>query len=476
MELIKKLIELRRLAQEQLDKLVEAPGKEGRNLNDTEKLEFDKLVVDIRAYDDRIEELRETERRAAAAAVVAGQIEGLDIGEGRVHIRHEPMTYDRNGGKAAANGGQGSSFFGDVFASQMRGDTDARQRLMTHRREVEKELAGREARATQTFDRGLEGVTRELRDITRTDGAGGEFVPPLWLVEEYAAKERAGRTFANLVNNRPLPPGTDSINVPRITTGTATAIQTADNSGVQETDIITATLTVPVQTIAGQQDVSIQLLEQSPIAFDEVIFSDLIAAYNANVDAQCLNGSAGSGQVRGLRNVTGVNTSTYTDATPTVPEMYPKLADAINKVATNRFRAPELLLMHPRRWYWELAALDSSSRPLVVPIAQGPYMAEGVGMQVVAEGAVGSQLGVAVYIDPNVITTAGAGTEDEIYATRPSDHWLWESSIRTRVLPDVGSGTLTVRLQVYAYLAFTAGRYPTATTILSGTGLIAPTF
>ena len=53
---------------------------------------------------------------------------------------------------------------------------------------------------------------------------------------------------------------------------------------------------------------------------------------------------------------------------------------------------------------------------------------------------------------------------------------LFESSIRTRVLPDVGSATLTTRLQVYGYAAFTAARQPKGIVEIGGAGLVAPTF
>jgi hypothetical protein len=105
----------------------------------------------------------------------------------------------------------------------------------------------------------------QQRDITRVDGAGGEFVPPLWLVSDYAEMIRAGRVTANLVRSIPLPGGTDSINIPRITTGTSAAPQTADNGAVSETDIVTTSVAAPVRTIAGQQDIALQLLEQSPL-------------------------------------------------------------------------------------------------------------------------------------------------------------------------------------------------------------------
>jgi HK97 family phage major capsid protein len=193
-----------------------------------------------------------------------------------------------------------------------------------------------------------------------------------------------------LVTNLPLPPGTDSINVPKISTGTTTAIQTADNQSVSETDLADTSVSAGVKTIAGQQDVAIQALEQSPVNFDQIIFADLIADYATKVDVQVLSGSNASGQVKGITGATGINTVAYTDTTPTVAELYSKLADAVQKIHTNRYLRPDVIVMHPRRWAWMLAALDSSNRPLVVPNAQGPTNAIGSFGGVLSEQVVGS--------------------------------------------------------------------------------------
>lgn len=166
---------------------------------------------------------------------------------------------------------------------------------------------------------------------------------------------------------------------------------------------------------------------------------------------------------------------TYTDATPTVGEIYAKIADAINRVNTLRFLPPDTLIMHPRRWAWFLSALDTTNRPLVVPSGIGQNSSATMN-EVTAEGAAGTLLGLPVYLDPNIPTNLGGGTEDIIIVGRFSDALLFESSIRTRVLPDIGSGTLTVRLQVYGYAALAAGRWPKSFATVGGSGLIAPTF
>jgi hypothetical protein len=60
-------------------------------------------------------------------------------------------------------------------------------------------------------------------------------------------------------------------------------------------DPTTATVTAPVRTIAGQIDAALQLLDQSPLAFDEIMFADLLADYAMQLDIQLWNGSGAPG-------------------------------------------------------------------------------------------------------------------------------------------------------------------------------------
>ena len=57
---------------------------------------------------------------------------------------------------------------------------------------------------------------------------------------------------------------------------------------------------------------------------------------------------------------------------------------------------------------------------------------------------------------------------------RASDVVLWESGIRARVLPETKAQNLTVLLQLFGYVAFSASRYPQS--IVELTGLSAPTW
>jgi hypothetical protein len=96
---------------------------------------------------------------------------------------------------------------------------------------------------------------------------------------------------------------------------------------------------------------------------------------------------------------------------------------------------------------------------------------------VVSQQVVGFMHGLPVVTDPNLPTTLGAGTnEDVIHVLRASDLWLFESSLRTRALQETRATTLTVLFQVYGYLAFTAARQPKSIVEIGGTALTPPTF
>jgi HK97 family phage major capsid protein len=430
----------------------------------------------------RLEREQETRRAADAAAQ---RLNGDDpTGRPPARVLSEPRTY---------NEGVSSSYFLDLARVQLnQGDGDggvgaARDRLARHAKELEVELGTREARrdelAADVTDRELRraGYSRRARDNAfekrvnpnRTDGQGGFFVPPLWIVDEYIDLPRFGRTTANLCRQMPLPNGTDSINLPKVATGTTAAVQSADAGGVSSTDLTDTSVSAPVRTIAGQQDIAIQLLDQSPWGFDEVVFADLLADYNMKLDVQVISGSGSAGQVQGILNVSGINAITYTDATPTLPELWVPLLQAASQVAKNRKMPATGVVMTPSLWYWALSQLDTTGRPLIVPanVAFNPAADGGL---LEADGPAGMfTYGLPSFIDGNIPSNLGAGTnETRVITARWQDMYLWEGSMRTRVLSEVLSGTLQVRLQVYNYVAFMPHRRPETISVISGTGVI----
>ncbi len=454
-EFIKKLNERRSALLEEIRSAITAAETEERDLTDDENASIVTLRMQIAELDVRIADLVEDERREHEAAEAIAALEGrTGAGVGGGRVTNEPTTYGR---------GAQHSFYRDLAHAHAPGgmaDPEARERLQRHRQETDVELRSRPE-------------LEQRANMSRTDGTGGEFVPPLWLVDQYVPLARAGRVAADLCRNLPLPAGTDTITLPTVATGTAAAEQ-SDGSSVQKTDMTTSSVAGAVRTIAGQQVFAMQLLDQSPINFDEVVFADLISDLFAKLDVQVLNGTATNG--KGLLQLASTISVSYTDASPTVPELYPKIADGDQQVHTNRFMPPQARLMHPRRWGWILASLDANSRPLVVPNAQGPQNAFAGMDDVRSEGSVGSLQGLPVYVDANIPTNLGGGTEDAIITARFDDLYLYEGALRSRVLYETDADTLSVRLQVWEYFAVLFGRYPKAIAKVTGTGLAAPTF
>jgi hypothetical protein len=86
-----------------------------------------------------------------------------------------------------------------------------------------------------------------------------------------------------------------------------------------------------------------------------------------------------------------------------------------------------------------------------------------------------TRLGVSVVVVPSMPTNLGGGTnEDRVILVDSDEIDLYLNQPTIRVAEDVLSGNLQVRLQTFQYGALLANRQPTATGILSGTGLAGP--
>lgn len=443
-----KVVERRDAVKAEMDAVLEAVASEDRTdltVEETEKV--DALVEEARSLDTKIEKLKAqadadakaSEVRASVASVATPRVGGTTV-------TRESRTYSER---------SDSSFFKDAYNAQFKSDFTAQDRLARHMREEE----------------------IERRDVGTAQFEG--LVIPQYLIDLAAPLARAGRPFADFATNKmTLPPSGMTLNISRMTTGSSTAVQVTQNDAVSETDVDDTLLTVNVRTIAGQQDLSRQAIERGT-GIDVFVAADLIKSWHTTLDSQILNGAGTAGTIKGLR-ASGGNAITFTSTAPTVGLLYPKLADAIQQIQTNSFTNPTHFIMHPRRLAFLLAAVDSTNRPLVVPAANGPMNAAGVGTGGSAYGNSGYQMmGLPIITDANIGTTYGTTTnQDEIYVVNAGESHLWEQpgSPFTLRYDATGAGNLTIKTVVYGYAAYTAERYPLAASIISGTGLSAPTF
>lgn len=494
----------RNALQSDLDSFLgEIEQRDDKSMSDDDKAGFDDRTVAIVAEDDLIGKLEESEARSKAAAEAAAKVETPEIRVGR-----EPLTYEQFNNER--------SFFRDMatiasnaIGANVAGEAQARERMARHNQEVEVETRKLDRENRGSFNRFIdqfgEGASYEARvNPNTTAGTGGEFVPPLWLVADYAPLERAGRVIANRVGSRPLPGGIDVINIPKITTGSLTGSQTANAVPVTSRDIVTTSVSANVITIAGMEDISMQLLEQSPISMDSVIFDDLSRDYDLQLDKQVIAGTGSTfGQHRGVlaqtaasansttsfntdvtkaNAVTCASTLFWDGTTATSFTQYRSIVNAVTNIETLRFAPPTAIWGHPRRINsWSLASDSTIGRPLFTQYGAFNNLGAQENFPQV-QGVAGELYGLPVVKDANVPIACAtgsltSGSGDVIGVVREDDLLLWEGAMRMRALPEVLSGTLQIRFQIYAYSAFIPDRFAPSTSIITGTtGLAAPSW
>lgn len=512
--------------------------------------EVRRIGGEIAEVDEQLKDFREQRDRDARAAEIrakSGDTGPADGGAGGkpsgVQVTSEPTIYGQH---------SGHSYFLDLCRATLnRGAGDggiqgARERQDRHQQELAVDMPAREKRrdaeATQQLERRLSGadlehgsprerrVARaeqramerasafgvpmyEKRIISRTDGQGGYEVPPLWLVDQYIGYLRAGRTFADLWHNFPLPSGTDSINIPRFTVGTGTGAQPGDGAPVTGRDAQDSFVRAQIMTVAGQEDAAMQLLDQSPLNYDEIIFMDLAADYNMQLSAQLmlgsgfpqLNGLYPTGQLWGngsIGTAGATNAGWYTIANALTTNqwignpgstfsLYTAGGQLKSRIGRSRFLPPTAWVSNSAIWEALAVSTDGNNRPLVVPDQNGPFNAIALDSGQAPEGLQGRMLSLPYYVDPNIPLTfggtsatqpslgsisnghtapydgsGGTSTNANVFtpliAARWDDMFLWEGMMRTRVLTEVLSGNLAVRFQMWAYAASMPNRYQDA--------------
>ena len=434
------LIEKRDASLAKAEAIVEAAQAEARELTPEQDAEIAASLDEVRSLDEQIKTHSELEKRSAEAAELRKE-KKFDAAVAPAVVKSEARTYSP---KAE------TSFIADAYAAQFNNDFAAKDRLARHMNEEK----------------------IERRDVTSANFAG--LVVPQFLTELAAPFARAGRPFLEVARKHQLPDSGLVISISKVTTGSSTAVQT-EGAAVSETNMDDTKLDVSVVTVAGQQNVSRQAIERGT-NIDSLVMADLVSAYHTNLDSLFVTTSATS-----LTN-TITQVVTYTDASPTVAELYPKLADAIQRIQTNFFAGPNFILMHPRRLAFILAALDDQKRPLAVPVPNfngQPAIASGNGAPVYGNSGY-TIMGLPVITDANVITTNGAGAnEDVIILGNTQEAHLFEQGAGEPMMlrfEQPKASELDVTMIVYGYSAFTANRYPNAFSLIGGTGLVTPTF
>lgn len=439
---LSKLQENRTSKTDLIDATLTRAVTEDRDISEIELANIQALKLEVEKLDERINQIAEIELRNSAnaeiAAKVDSQVETRNSGGARV-ISEEATYHNRSK----------NDFLADAIAAEFGGSYEARDRIARYQREV-----------------------LETRDSGTSNFAG--LVVPQYLVDSFATLRRAGRPTLDISVNSALPAQGMTLNIGRLTTGITSYVQASENSAPTESSPDDTLLTVNVNTVASMFDLSKQAVLRGT-GIETQLLGDAVRSYQTKVDALAINGSGSSGEHLGILNTTGINAVTYTDASPTYAEFFPKLVQAITDVSTNFFGSATHIVMHPSLAGCILRALDGSNRPQFTSNLGNPQNAAGTFQRPGYDLGGFQILGIPVVLDANMPTNLGAATnQTAVIVGNFDESYIFEDNSGTPLYvrfeqPD---GNIAIRTVVFGFSAYTAGKYPAAFSAITGTGLI----
>jgi HK97 family phage major capsid protein len=299
--------------------------------------------------------------------------------------------------------------------------------IFTQPRELPALTAGQFAHKMLSAQRGnrdaIDFVTA-AGEATTTDNAG--LIPVPYLREVIGVVD-SSRPFIDSIERRALPAAGMSFRIPRWQV-LPTVAETDELATPSDTMTEIDDLVVDVVKFAGQQRVSIELLERSDPSYLDELLRGLAASYAQQTDLYAFaQGVVGCGASGGTGYVAAI-------------------ADAVaDSAAVMRFN-PNRLLVGATQYAGLLSAVDDAERPLFNAV--GPTT-NAAGTNIMSRGNV---MGLDLVVDYNIGAT-------NILAYPSAYAAFYESGtaqVRVNVID-----TMTVEIAVYGFVAL-ANKYPTA--------------
>lgn len=299
--------------------------------------------------------------------------------------------------------------------------------IFTQPRELPALTAGQYAHkmlAAQRGDRDAMDFVTAAGEATTTNNAG---LIPVPFMREVIGVIDNSRPFVDSIDRRPLPDAGMSFRIPRRIVAPTTA-ETAELGTPSDTAMQVDDLVVDVVKFAGQNRVSIELLERSDPSYLDEVLRNLAASYAQQTDLYAFTeGVVGCGASGGTGYVAAI-------------------ADAISDSAAVMRRDPNRLLVGSTQYASILADVDDAGRPLFTAVGPTTNAAGQISR------SAGSVMGLDLIKDYNIGAT-------NILAY-PSDYAAFYESGTAQVRVNV-IDTMTVEIAVYGFVAL-ANKYPTA--------------
>jgi HK97 family phage prohead protease len=264
------------------------------------------------------------------------------------------------------------------------------------------------------------------QDTTRDDG-----IIPVPLLREIIALVDNNRPFVESIDRQPLPDAGMSFRIPKVTTSAATAKQTYELTEVQSTQGQIEDLTVNVETFAGANVVSRQLIDRSDPSYFEELLRQLAQSYAHQTDKFAYDTVKGS-------------------STSTADTLYGAVVQGISDAYGVMRFSPDTIVVAPggtskSSWLDFLKAVDDDKRPLFA--AANPSNAAGVITQGSTNGTVA---GLRLVVDPHI----GENEKAHVFPSAFATFYETGGSPFQVQLTDVAN--LGIEVGVYGYVAAVA--------------------
>ena len=258
---------------------------------------------------------------------------------------------------------------------------------------------------------------------------------PIQYLSNFVSNTNFGRPAIDAVTRGTLPASGMTINIPSLVTsaggGSSTAptvASTAESGAPSDTPMTSAYESVTVNKYAGQQTISLELLERSdPIFFDQLAIQ-LERAYLLATDSALIGILTSQGTQASTTAGTSAGLISYISTE--APAAYAGSSYFASNIVTNT-----------NWWSTLIGAVDTTGRPIYNAIQ--PWNAAGESRPTSIKGNV---LGLDLYVDKNV--TAGLVDESAFIIAPETVQW-WESAQAYFSVNVVSS--MSVQTAIYGY-------------------------
>ena len=250
---------------------------------------------------------------------------------------------------------------------------------------------------------------------------------PIQYMREFVSNTNFGRPAIDAISKGTLPTVGMSFQIPKLTTA-PTVASTAESAAPSDTGMVSAYLTGTVTKYAGQNTVTLELLERSdPLFYDELTIQ-MQRAYLQATDAAVIAALTAGGTQAAAVAATSAGIISYISTE--APAAY----------AGTSFFAQNYIA-GTSQWSLLLGATDSTGRPIYT--ANQPMNAAG---QTGPSTIKGSVLGLDLYVDKNVVATT---IDESAFIVAPECVTWYESPTSYFSVNIVGN--MQVQTAIYGY-------------------------